>query len=121
MMGPRDGDAADGGGGGHAGAGDSAEQGGGQNGHQGQAALDVSYNGITNVNQFSCNTAGHDIARQNEEGDGQQGEGVHAADGLLNELHQGIAADHIIDAGGHAHGKQDGHTQRQQQEERAKQ
>lgn len=33
--------------------GDSAEQGGGQNGHQGQAALDVSYNGITNVNQFS--------------------------------------------------------------------
>ena len=49
----------------------------------------MSYNGITNVNQFSCNTAGHDIARQNEEGDGQQGAAVHAREHSLRQHNQG--------------------------------
>jgi len=113
-----DGDAADGGGGGHAGAGDSAEQGGGQNGHQGQAALDVSYNGITNVNQFSCNTAGHDIARQNEEGDGQQGAAVHAREHSLRQHNQGqvrqVQGRQGADAQGDVDGEsQEGETQQQ--------
>ena len=115
-------DAADGGGGGGSGAADGAEHGAGHHACDGQAAGEGAHQGVGKAQHPLADAAlAHDITGQQEEGDGQQGEGVHAADGLLNKLHQGIAADHIVNTGGHTHGKQDGHTQRQQQEERAKQ
>ena len=73
----------------------------------------MSYNGITNVNQFSCNTAGHDIARQNEEGDA-----VHAREHSLRQHNQGqvrqVQGCQGADAQGDVDGEsQEGETQQQ--------
>ena len=99
-----DGDAADGGSGGHARAGDGAEQAGGHHRHHGQSALDVADKGIGHVNELVGDAAGHQVARQNKERNGQQGRGVHAGEQLLGQDQHGHT--------GHVQGHQRADAQR---------
>ena len=103
-----DGDAADGGGGGHAGAGDGAEQRGGYHGHDAQAALDVADKRVTDVYQLGGDAAGHDVARQDKERNGQQRTGVHAGEEFLRQHDRGKPCYIHGHQGGNAEGDIDG-------------
>ena len=114
------GQAANGGGRGHTGAGDGAEQAGGHHRYQGQAALDAPDEGVGHINELPCYTAGHEVARQDEEGNGQQGGGVHTGKEFLGQ-HQHGQVRHVQGyQGADAQGDKDGNAQEGQKQQQNK-
>ena len=103
-----------------AGAGDGAEQAGGHHRYQGQAALDAPDEGVGHINELPRNTAGHEVARQDEEGNGQQGGGVHTGKELLGQ-HQHGQVRHVQSyQGADAQGDKDGNAQEGQKQQQNK-
>ena len=98
---------------GHGGAGDAGKDHGRKDVHMGQAAVDVTHNGITKVHQvFGDAALGHGVAGEGVEGHGQQGPAVHALKGSLGHSDDAAAVQEQNAAhGGQAKGDADGHTQ----------
>ena len=101
-------------------AGDGAEQARGHHRYQGQAALNAPDKGIGHIDEFPRNTAGHKVARQDKEGNGQQGGGVHTGKELLRQ-HQHGQVRHVQSyQGADAQGDKDGNAQEGQKQQQNK-
>ena len=100
------------GGGGGAGAGNSAVEQAGEDNGTGHAAGDLAYKVSKEVKQLAGNAAlRHDHAAQNEQGNSQNGGGVCAREGVVQQLLNGAALAHGENGskGAHDHGNADGH------------
>ena len=113
-------DAAHGGHGGGGGAAQRAVEEAGEDGDVGHAPLDVADQTAGNGQQGVGDGAFlHDVASHDEEGDGQQGEGVQRTVHFLCEEHGGKAAHHHAHEDGGADGNADGYGEDKQDDEGA--